>query len=351
MTQISGAENSTASGVGIMAETLASRLNDLHDVPVLVVGDVMLDEYLIGDAQRISPEAPVPVVLVGQERQLVGGAGNVARNIKALGGRPYLVGACGDGRNSARLKACLFEEQIEASLINLPGRPATTKTRVMARGQQVIRIDHEDSQALLSTETEQILAVLDEHWPTQRVVIVSDYCKGVINEQLLTGLAEIKKRHKNQVLLLVDPKIGNFHLYKDVDLLTPNAKETGEGAGLPVRDRQEIIKAGQEIFRKINCRQLLTTLGADGMALFQSREKILHIPTLAQQVFDVTGAGDTVIATAGLALAAGFNMLEACVLANYAAGIVVGKSGSATASSQELHNALLHMAEPDLGNW
>ena len=337
--------------LNVSAKALSEELDKLVAAPVLIVGDVMLDEYFIGDAQRISPEAPVPVVLVSKERLLVGGAGNVARNIKDLGGAPLLVGACGDGHNSERLKSVLESEELPTSLVNLPGRPATTKTRIMARGQQMIRVDHEDCLPLSDAETDQILAVIEEHWPRQKVLIISDYNKGVVNRRLMQGIADIRAGHANEVKILVDPKTGNFDLYKNVSLLTPNTKETGEGAGLPVRTREEIIRAGQEIFRKLDCAELLTTLGAEGMALFHNPEKITHIPTISQQVFDVTGAGDTVIGTVGQALAAGFSMLQACVIANYAAGLVVAKVGSATTNLEELRKSMQTMQEPPLEEW
>lgn len=345
------AASSNCAACGTSASGLASELGKLKNVPVLIVGDVMLDEYFIGDAQRISPEAPVPVVLVSKERLLVGGAGNVARNIKELGGNPLLIGACGDGLNSDKLKNTLSAEGLATSLVNLPGRPATTKTRIMARGQQMLRVDHEDSLPLSSQETDQLLAAIEKQWPLQKVLIISDYNKGVVNKRLMDGIADIRSRHSNEVKILVDPKTGNFDLYKNVQLLTPNTKETGEGAGLPVRNREEIIKAGQEIFRKLDCDELLTTLGADGMALFHTPQKITHIPTISQQVFDVTGAGDTVIGTVGLALAAGFSMLQACVIANYAAGIVVAKVGSATTSLEELEKSMRTMQEPKPEDW
>lgn len=333
---------------------LAGRLGELSGVPVLIIGDVMLDEYFIGDASRVSPEAPVPVVLVSQERLTTGGAGNVARNILALGGRPHLVAACGDGHNSERLHRTLQSEGLETSLIPLPGRPATTKSRILARGQQLLRVDHEDAQPLSPGEIKKALAAIESKWPEQRVVIISDYNKGMISKRLLQGIFDIKKRHSNPVSILVDPKDENFPLYKGVDLLTPNTKETGEGAGLAIRSRDDLLRAGAAILKKLRCPELLTTLGADGMALFSARGgelEVMHIPTLARQVFDVTGAGDTVIGAVGLALAAGFRLPEACILANYAAGIVVGKTGSATASLDELGVAVETLAAPEIAYW
>jgi rfaE bifunctional protein kinase chain/domain len=324
---------------------LLSRLSDLSNVPVLVIGDVMLDEYIIGDAQRISPEAPVPVVLVKEERLHVGGAGNVARNIKDLGGKPLLIGACGDGHNSKKLQQVLKTENLDTKLLTLPGRPATTKNRIMARGQQILRIDHEDTAPLSEAETDKMLGYIEECWPGQRLVIISDYNKGVVNKRLIEGIFKLKQRCKNTVRILVDPKPENLSFYQNVDLLTPNTKEAGEGAELPVRNKEDIVNAGLTICKKNQCKSLLITLGSDGMALFQNK-KITHIPTLAKQVYDVTGAGDTVIGTLGLSLAAGISLLDSCILANYAAGIVVGKSGSATTNQEEMETALQTFAKP-----
>jgi rfaE bifunctional protein kinase chain/domain len=330
---------------------LAARLPELNDIPVLVIGDIMLDEYIIGDAQRISPEAPVPVVHVKAEHFQVGGAGNVARNIKDLGGTPHLIGTCGDGHNSDKLRQAVKADSLHASILTLPGRPATTKTRVMARGQQILRIDHEDIEPLSPAESDQLLEYIKEQWPRQRVVIISDYNKGTINRRLMEGIFKLRQSFANPVCLMVDPKPENLHLYRKVDLITPNTKETGECAGLPVRDKEEVIKAALAIRKKIHCKSLLTTLGPEGMALFQAKNNIVHIPTLAKQVYDVTGAGDTVIGALGLANAAGMPLLESCILANYAAGIVVGKSGSATATQDEMRVALQTFAEAELEKW
>jgi rfaE bifunctional protein kinase chain/domain len=330
---------------------LLDQLPKFSEVPVLIIGDIMLDEYYLGDAQRISPEAPVPVVLVKDETTLIGGAGNVARNIKALGGTPCLIGAYGDGHNSKKLQQAVRSAGLQTRLLTLSGRPATTKSRILARGQQILRIDHEDDTSLDADETDALLGYIEEYWPAQRVIIISDYNKGVINKRLMDGIFKLKHSYKNPVYILVDPKPENLNIYPGVDLITPNTKETGEGAALPVRNKEEIIQAGLFLRKKTRCQALLTTLGPEGMALFQSKNKIIHIPTLAKQVYDVTGAGDTVIGTVGLALAAGMPLLESCILANYTAGIVVGKSGSATVTQNELAKALQTYREPELEDW
>ena len=256
---------------------------------VLVVGDIMLDAYLIGDADRISPEAPVPVVRIEKERYLLGGAGNVARNIVALGGVATLAGVMGKDASA-------------------------------------------DQEALLSVITEQL--------PAHDVVILSDYSKGIVSLSFMSRLRGLLATSPHQVKVLIDPKPSNVGLYGGSFLLTPNTKETGECAGMPVRSREEILAAGRAILEKVGCPHLLTTLGSDGMALFSGPSEVWHVPTMAQDVFDVTGAGDTVIATLGLGLAAGLPLLASCVLANYAAGLVVAQVGAAVASPDALREAI-----------
>lgn len=332
-------------------ESLVGKLPSLGGAGVLIVGDIMLDEYLIGDAARISPEAPVPVVLIEEDRFMLGGAGNVARNISALGGKPYLISACGDGAGSERLGGILRESGLEAALVPLKGRPASTKTRVLARGQQLVRIDREDAAPFSPEETGAVLAAVDERWESSPVLIISDYNKGIVSRDFMAGLEGIRRRRGRSPKILVDPKTGNFPLYRNMDLLTPNTQETGEGAGLPVRDQAEIIAAGRAIFDKIHCKQLLTTLGARGMALFNGPEDILHIPTAAREVFDVSGAGDTVIASLALALSGGLSLLESCMVANFAAGNVVAEVGAAVTSREKVAEAILRLGSLPVERW
>ena len=289
---------------------------------VLVVGDIMLDAYLIGDADRISPEAPVPVVRIEKERYLLGGAGNVARNIVALGGVATLAGVMGKDASADRIRGLVRDEGICGAFVALPQRPTTVKTRVMARRQQMLRLDSEDQ------------------LPAHDVVILSDYSKGIVSLSFMSRLRGLLAASPHQVKVLIDPKPSNVGLYGGSFLLTPNTKETGECAGMPVRSREEILAAGRAILEKVGCPHLLTTLGSDGMALFSGPSEVWHVPTMAQDVFDVTGAGDTVIATLGLGLAAGLPLLASCVLANYAAGLVVAQVGAAVASPDALREAI-----------
>ena len=306
---------------------------------VLVVGDIMLDAYLMGDADRISPEAPVPVVRIESERYLLGGAGNVARNIAALGGVATLAGAVGEDASASQVRSLVNAEGIRSALIPFSGRPTTVKTRVMARRQQMLRLDQEDARPFSAAEQEAVLAVLAVELADHDVVILSDYNKGLVSAPFMARFRALLAGCGHPVKVLVDPKPGNAALYGGSYLLTPNTKETGECAGLPVRSREEILAAGRAILEKVGCPYLLTTLGPDGMALFSGPD-VWHVPTMAQDVFDVTGAGDTVIASVGLGLAAGLELLPACVLANYAAGLVVAQVGAAVASPQALRQVI-----------
>lgn len=306
---------------------------------VLVVGDIMLDAYLMGDADRISPEAPVPVVRIESERYLLGGAGNVARNIAALGGVATLAGAVGEDGSASQVRSLVNAEGIRSALIPFSGRPTTVKTRIMARRQQMLRLDQEDARPFSAAEQEAVLDVLAVELADHDVVILSDYNKGLVSAPFMARFRALLAGCGHPVKVLVDPKPGNAALYGGSYLLTPNTKETGECAGLPVRNREEILAAGRAILEKVGCPYLLTTLGPDGMALFSGPD-VWHVPTMAQDVFDVTGAGDTVIASVGLGLAAGLELLPACVLANYAAGLVVAQVGAAVASPQALRQVI-----------
>ena len=330
-------------------EELLQHISSLTGKRVLVIGDVMLDTYLIGDAQRISPEAPVPVVKVEEEKHLLGGAGNVARNIASLGGVVTLIALCGQDADGELLKNMLESSGVRPHLVSCPGRPTTIKIRVLARNQQMIRLDKEDSSPISSDIREAIRKKLIELVPDFDVVIVSDYGKGIVDIHLLEDIRAASTKG-DLLKILVDPKPQNKDCYHGAYLLTPNTKETSEAARMPVGTREEILAAGRVLLQELEAKHVLTTLGADGMALFENREKVWHVATSARQVFDVTGAGDTVIATTALALAAGFSLPSACVLANYAAGIVVGKVGAATASLEELR-ASIEKFPPEMESW
>lgn len=348
------------------AERLSQQITAFTGQRVLIVGDVMLDSYITGDVERISPEAPVPILRVEGEKMLVGGAGNVAKNIRALGGEPMLLSICGTGSNAATLRKRLEADHITYSLVPVSGRRTTVKTRVLARRQQMLRIDYEDASPLLGVGLNDFILRLKAFLPHYDVIILSDYGKGIVTPQFMQEFRDLLRKNGNRHKVFVDPKTPNFDLYQEPFILTPNAKETSEGAKLPVSTPKEIMAAGRAIFAKLHCQKLLTTLGADGMAYFENERTAWHIPTAARAVFDVTGAGDTVIATLALAYAAQCHtaqaarnaasrnepiqvnddaMLDACILANCAAGIVVAQVGAATATQHELREAVAEFVQ------
>ena len=300
---------------------------------VLVVGDIMLDAYLIGDADRISPEAPVPVVQIEKERYLLGGAGNVARNIVALGGVATLAGVMGKDASADRIRGLVRDEGICGAFVVLPQRPTTVKTRVMARRQQMLRLDSEDASPLASADQEALLSVITEQLPAHDVVILSDYGKGG-----LTHIAEmIRIARAADKPVLVDPKGDEWGKYAGATVITPNRSELKQVVGSWKNEEELAAKAGK-LRGDLGLEALLVTRSEEGMTLFA--DEVHHQPAKAQEVFDVSGAGDTVIATLAVMLAAGAAWDEAIRVANIAAGIVVGKLGTAVVTRQELLAAL-----------
>ena len=320
--------------------SLAKHCKTLHTGRVLIVGDIMLDEYLYGTAERISPEAPVPIVLVSDENAVLGGAGNVAKNICSLGGRAVLVSCRGNDSAGTAVHAMLEETGSIADFIITAERPTTVKTRVLAAGQQMLRIDKEVPQPVHGEHTRQLLQKVALHLPQIQAIVLSDYGKGVITAGFMQGLHALVAEQKRPIPILVDPKPQHMPLYAGVTLLTPNKKEAAALAGKRTETRDEIFATGKALMQQLKCPQLVITLGPEGMAVFSDENTVHHIPTTAQSVFDVTGAGDTVIATLSLGLAAGYSLIESCIIANYAAGIVVGHVGAETATVQGIAHAL-----------
>ena len=318
---------------------------------VLVVGDLMLDQYLRGDAERISPEAPVPVVHLTEERRYPGGAGNVARNIAALGGRPCLMGIVGNDEAGRILQQTFPDEGVEAFVTLRPDRVTTVKTRVSAQRQQMVRIDREEIRPLSEEEEDNFFLQLEPILERYEVFILSDYGKGLVGVSFMERLGMLLHSLAHPPLLLIDPRPEQMNLYRDAYLLTPNAGEIRDAVHMPARSRDEIVLAGREAKELCGCRNLLITLGAQGMALFQASGEVRYLPTAAQDVFDVSGAGDTVIATLALALAAGLPLLPSCILANFAAGVVVAKVGTATVAPTQLLEAVKTWPTLKLEKW
>jgi D-beta-D-heptose 7-phosphate kinase/D-beta-D-heptose 1-phosphate adenosyltransferase len=305
---------------------------------VLVVGDVMLDEFLWGRVSRISPEATVPLVRVERESFHVGGAGNVAANVRGLGGEAVLVGVLGADAAGARVGEAVAEAGIEARLVADRARPTTVKTRIVAHHQQVVRADRERTDDLPAEIEDALLERIREALPSCRAVVVSDYQKGVVTARVMKSLRGLATRQ--DVPVLVDPKVRHLERYRGATVVTPNQAEAEQATGVRIRGEADLREAGEKILRRLDCDAALITRGEHGMSLFPRGGKPLHIPTAAREVFDVTGAGDTVVGTLALALAAGAALPEAAVLANFAAGVVVGKLGTATANPDELLGAL-----------
>ncbi|QJB56013.1 D-glycero-beta-D-manno-heptose-7-phosphate kinase [Pseudodesulfovibrio sp. zrk46] len=328
-----------------------SAINALEGHKVMIIGDLMLDHYMIGGVDRISPEAPVPVVRVEKESSLLGGAGNVARNITALGGEAVLVSMVGEDGDGSILERLCNEAQVTTKFIRCQARPTTKKTRIIASNQQVVRVDQEQIGPLQDAEMDELFNYLQSVISDFPVIILSDYGKGFISAEFMDRFNAMIDNLPERPKVLVDPKTVNYDLYTGVDLLTPNTKEAGEGAGFPVADMESVIRAGDALFDRLQCKNLLITMGGDGMALFEGKDSIQHVPTFARKVFDVTGAGDTVIATIALALSAGTDLLTACTLANYAAGVVVAQVGAATASISDLKDVVDELPEPIVTSW
>ena len=296
---------------------------------VLVVGDVMLDQFIYGAVARISPEAPVPVVEVSREEWHPGGAANTARNISSLGGRAVLIGRVGTDAAADQLRRLLREEDVESSgLLKVGDLPTTRKTRIIAQQQQICRVDRERCAPLTAADVARIAGFVRSQ-PKLDAIVVCDYGKGFVTQACLDAIKRLAP------IVTLDPKPTRALRLDGLTAMTPNRQETLQLAGRPGSD-SDWRAAGEALLKKWKPKMLLSTLGEQGMCLFQRGAKPVHIPTVAREVFDVSGAGDTVIAAFTLALASGATPEEAAVISNYAAGVVVGKLGTATCKPDEL---------------
>jgi rfaE bifunctional protein kinase chain/domain len=316
----------------------AALLESMAAREVLVVGDVMLDEFLWGKVVRISPEAPVPVVEVTRQSFHVGGAGNVARNIRSLGGAAALAGVVGRDGAAERISEELASAGVESTLTVAPSRPTTVKTRIIAGHQQVVRADREQSDDIQEVLEGDLIARIRRAAARCRAIIVSDYRKGVVTPRVMREVLAVARRRRLPVL--VDPKVGHFPLYRGVTVVTPNQLEAEEATGLRIRRASDLAVAGRRLLRQLGCKAALLTRGEHGVSLFERGRPAVHVPTAAREVYDVTGAGDTVIATVALALCAKATLVEAAILANVAAGVAVGKLGTATVTPDEVLAAI-----------
>ena len=320
-------------------DALRRYVDGLSGTKVVVVGDILMDEYVWGDVSRISPEAPVPVVEIKQETKMLGGAANVVNNIASLGGTPILCGVIGDDQTGREIVDTMQQEGLRTDgIIRESGRPTSIKTRVVAHNQQVVRFDREVRKRLEDESINRILDFVRQIEGGYEAIIVTDYGKGVISAELMEGLRKFLS--DSRTLIAVDPKTGNFEFYQGVDVITPNHHEAAAFCRMEIVDEVSLVQAGRHMLNELNCRSVLITQGKDGMTLFERNGEISHIPTVARKVFDVTGAGDTVISALCLGLASGMDLKSAAIIANVAAGIVVGEVGTSTVGVEDLKKAI-----------
>jgi D-beta-D-heptose 7-phosphate kinase/D-beta-D-heptose 1-phosphate adenosyltransferase len=320
---------------------LLDRIDSFAGRTILVLGDVMLDAYIYGHVERVSPEAPIPVLRIDNRREMLGGAGNVARNVTALGARAILIGVAGNdeaGRQIAEQLALAEGGEIEGRLIIDPTRPTTRKTRFVSGAQQLLRVDEEIARPLDGTMADAVLARFREALAECDVVILSDYSKGVLTEAVLAGA--IDAAHAAGKRIVADPKNRDFGRYRRVDVLKPNRLEITQATGIDCRDDKTTEQAGRAALAAAEAGAVVVTRGAQGVSIIPRDGAAVHLPTLARAVFDVSGAGDTLVSCLAVALAAGANLTEATELANAAAGIVVGKAGTECVTPTELSQRL-----------
>ena len=323
--------------------TLAGLLAQFAACRVLVLGDIMLDRYVLGEVRRISPEAPIPVLKAEARRAVLGGAANVAQNVAALGARAVLVGVVGMDEAATEIGRLLAAAPaITACLVPVPQRPTTVKTRFVSGGHQLLRLDEEDSAPIAPALEAQVLAEFAQALPRADIVVLSDYAKGVLTDRVLADAVALARAAGRRVI--ADPKRGSFGAYHGVDVLTPNESEAARASGIATEDDDGAAAAGEQARVQADAGAVLVTRSAKGLTLVRRDAPPLHVPTRAQAVADVSGAGDTLIAAFAIGLACGAAMLEAAMLANVAAGLSVGKPGTATVSHGEL-GAALHRRE------
>jgi len=320
-------------------KTIESLFSRIGSIRCLVVGDLMLDEYLWGKTERISPEAPVQVVDVLREELRLGGAGNVVNNLVALGAQVAVCSVVGEDSNGSALLDDFARRTVSAEAVfRDPLRRTSRKTRVVASNQQIVRIDRESREPLSTEMEERVCAWIGSQAERFNVILVSDYLKGVLTPRVLQAI--ITAASTRNIPVLVDPKGTDFSRYNGATLLTPNRKEAEAASGIAITDSASLEQAANLILERAGLNHLLITRSEEGMSLFSRSAEAVHIPTVAREVFDVSGAGDTVLASLAVGVAAGLGMDQAARLANIAAGIAVGKLGTSTVSPDEIINAV-----------
>ena len=322
-----------------MKKKFKEFLDSDHRPRLLVIGDLILDEYIWGAINRISPEAPVPILETKSENLALGGAANVANNLTALGCEVHLVGAIGKDEKGERLLSLISGQGINTEgIFRFVHRPTTSKIRIVAHNQQVLRIDKEDNRPITEETESKFVQHINKILPEMDCIICSDYHKGVLTEKVFKAIIHRAKNSKKRVL--VDPKSSDFTLYKGATLVTPNQREVEQAVPIKIQDRNGLDRAAEYLLNLTHAEVLLITRGKDGMMLYQNKEEPVDIDTQAKEVFDVTGAGDTVVSVLGMALASGFNYKDSAWLSNMAASIVVGKVGTATVTLNEINEYL-----------
>jgi len=321
---------------------LIEIISNFKGLPIAVAGDMILDRFIWGRVERISPEAPVPVIEIMNETVHLGGAANVASNLVSLGARPVPVGVIGTDEAGRALLDEFARLGIDAGgVVTQESRVTTVKTRIIAHHQQVCRADRETRSPVVGETLKKLLEAGADIVPRCSAVILSDYLKGLLVAPLVDCLVESSR--KRNLFLAIDPKADDFCTYRGASIITPNKREAERASGFTIVDDESLVKAGNRLLEKTGSGHILITRGEEGMTLIEKGHHF-HLPTLAREVFDVTGAGDTVIATLTLAVAAGATVREAADLANHAAGIVVGKVGTASATTEELRASLENYA-------
>ena len=325
--------------VKLSNKSIKQLKNNFNGLKIAVIGDMMLDSYFRGDVKRISPEAPVPVIEVENEFFRFGGAANVTLNVLKLGGIPYSIGLVGND-NDGKMFNILMKESgiISDGIIVDKSRPTTAKTRVIAGNQHVVRIDKESKKDISPEIEKKLFNFLSSQIKNLNGIILQDYNKGVLTPGFIKRI--INLANEKNVLITVDPKFNNFFEYKNVTVFKPNRKEAEDILAVKIKTDTDITKAGSTLLEKLNAKNVLLTLGAEGIAVFEQGKSEKRMPTKARKVADVSGAGDTVIATLTMALAAGADIFEASYLANYAAGIVCGEVGIVPIEAEKLFNTI-----------
>ncbi len=301
---------------------------------ILIIGDVMLDKYIYGNVSRISPEAPVPIIHAMRENYVPGGAANVAKNASSLGGTVYLLGIVGNDSSAQILEKILKKNSIRTLFVRDKNRPTVMKVRMVGHNQQLLRLDYENTINVADNIEKEIIKKINSVIGDVDAIIISDYAKGILTKNLIQHIIKSSEKHKTPVI--ADPKPLHKEYFAGVTVITPNNREASEMAGIPEENEKSIFEIGKRLVEELDVNVIITR-GEKGMLMFEKNSPVVvNIPTQAKEVYDVTGAGDTVVAALALSLCAGANLKESATIANFAAGIVVGKTGTATTSAEEL---------------